>query len=61
MQKLYRQVFKVNVRKFEIKYRDGKCYLNSKKAGGDLGKFKTPPPPRLIFFKNAFFCILILS
>ena len=34
MQKLYRQVFKVNVRKFEIKYRDGKCYLNSKKAGG---------------------------
>lgn len=56
MQKLYRQVFKVNVRKFEIKYRDGKCYLNSKKAGGDLGQFKS-----LIFFKNAFFCILILS
>ena len=55
MQKLYRQVFKVNVRKFEIKYRDGKCYLNSKKAGGDLGQFKTPPPPVWFFSKMLFF------
>ena len=57
MQKLYRQVFKVNERKFEIKYRDGKCYLNSKKAGGIWVNLKvsTPPPTPVIFSKMLFF------